>query len=57
MSDDSWMFGTSQEFRNNIYAERRQAKLEMKIEDRIDAIEKKLDAIIEELRKTKVVGA
>lgn len=50
---DNWMFGTSQEFRNNIYAERRQKKLEERIED----IEKKLDIIIEELGKNNDSGS
>lgn len=57
MSDDSWMFGLPKEAIDRISAQRRERQLKESIDERLDKLEAKLDVIIEELRKTKVISA
>ena len=57
MNDDSWMFGLPKEAIDRISAQRRERQLKESIDERFERLEAKLDVIIEELRKTKVISA
>lgn len=47
MSDGAWMFGLPIEAIDRIYAQRRERKLREDIDERLDRLEARIDALIE----------